>query len=57
MAHKITDACQLCGSCIPICPSEAISEGDPKYVIDAEKCADCGVCVDECPTGAILPAE
>jgi ferredoxin len=55
MAYVINDDCQMCGACIDVCPTEAISEGDPKYVIDPEKCADCGECVDACPTGAIVP--
>ncbi len=54
MAYKITDACVACGSCLPECPVEAISEGDI-YVIDAELCIDCGACVDACPSGAIIP--
>lgn len=53
MAHIITDECLACGSCLPECPVEAISEGDI-YVIDAELCTDCGACVDSCPTGAII---
>lgn len=53
MAHSISDACTKCGTCAPVCPSEAISEGDEQYVIDAEKCVDCGLCVDECPVSAI----
>jgi ferredoxin len=56
MAHKITDACLACGTCIPECPSEAISEGDPIYKIDASKCTDCGTCVAACPAEAIFPA-
>jgi len=55
MAHVITDDCQTCGACLDVCPTEAISEGDPKYVIDSDKCADCGDCVDACPAGAIVP--
>ncbi|MBQ0100585.1 MAG: 4Fe-4S binding protein, partial [Lachnospiraceae bacterium] len=35
---------------------EAISEGDGKYVIDADKCLDCGACADQCPAGAIEQA-
>jgi NAD-dependent dihydropyrimidine dehydrogenase PreA subunit len=53
MAYVISDECTKCGSCEPVCPSEAISEGDGKYVIDAEKCVDCGLCADECPVNAI----
>jgi len=55
MAHKITDACVACGSCVPECPVEAISEGDPIYTIDADKCTDCGACAEVCPSEAITP--
>ena len=55
MAHKITDKCTACGSCLPECPVEAISAGDPKYKIDPEKCTDCGICVSVCPVEAIEP--
>lgn len=57
MAHVISDECVMCGSCIDVCEAEAISEGDPQYVIDPEKCTDCGKCVEECPSEAISPAE
>jgi len=53
MAYKITDACVACGSCLPECPVDAISEGDI-YVIDADLCTDCGSCADVCPTEAIV---
>jgi ferredoxin len=53
MAHVITDKCTNCGTCVDICPVEAISEGDGKHVIDADTCVDCGACVDECPVEAI----
>jgi ferredoxin len=53
MAHKITDACLACGTCVPECPVEAISEGDPIYVINAGKCTDCGACASVCPAEAI----
>lgn len=53
MAFKITDACISCGACVDTCPVSAISEGDDKYVIDADVCIDCGACADSCPTEAI----
>ena len=53
MPHKISDDCTMCGACKDVCPVEAISEGDPKYVIDPETCTDCGACVDECPVEAL----
>lgn len=53
MAHSITDECIACGACQPTCPFEAISDGETKYSIDAEKCTDCGACVEACPVEAI----
>jgi len=56
VAHKITDECIACGACMEECPEGAISEGEDKYVIDADKCTDCGSCVEVCPTEAIVEA-
>lgn len=52
MAYVINDDCIACGACLPECPVEAITEGDPIYIIDAEKCIDCGACADVCPVDA-----
>ena len=57
MAHSINEDCVSCGACVDACPQEAITEGDGKYVIDAEKCTDCGACADSCPNAAIAAAE
>ena len=52
MAYKITDDCIGCGACAADCPVEAITEGDGKYVIDADTCIDCGNCAETCPVSA-----
>ena len=52
MAFKITDDCIACGACAADCPVEAITEGDGKFVIDAETCIDCGNCAETCPVSA-----
>ena len=44
MAYKISDDCVMCGACAEECPVNAISEGEGKYVIDADTCIDCGAC-------------
>ena len=52
MPYFITDSCVACGACKPECPVEAISEGDPYYVIDEAACIDCGNCREVCPVDA-----
>ncbi len=52
MAYVIDDNCISCGACAGECPVGAISEGDGKFVIDANACIDCGSCAGTCPTGA-----
>jgi len=56
VAHTINDDCISCGACESECPEQAISEGEDKFVIDADKCTDCGSCVEVCPVDAISPA-
>ncbi len=57
MAFFINDDCINCGACEPECPTEAITQGDTKYVIDPDKCIDCGACNGVCPVEAPNPAE
>lgn len=52
MAFKITDECIKCGACAGECPVSAITEGDDKYVIDADTCIGCGNCAAVCPVSA-----
>lgn len=53
MPHFITDDCIACGACVAECEYDAISEGDPIYIIDEEKCTDCDACTAVCPADAI----
>jgi ferredoxin len=61
MAMKIVDTCISCAACETECPNHAISDGDPIFVIDTEKCTECvgafdnPKCVEVCPVeGAII---
>jgi len=50
------DECFSCGTCVSLCPVEAISmDKDGSVVFDRDKCvgSTCSVCVDACPTRAI----
>lgn len=67
MAYVITAKCERCGSCVDVCPSDAIFfvEDDPEwpsYYISPENCIECAACEAECPSEAIfyeddVPAE
>jgi ferredoxin len=52
MAYQISEDCISCGACAGDCPVECISEGDGKFVIDADACISCGNCASVCPVGA-----
>ena len=48
--------CMSCGSCVALCPVDAISVAeDQSIVFDQEKCvgSTCSTCVDACPARAI----
>ncbi len=61
MALKIIESCVNCWACEPLCPSNAIYEAKPHFLIDAKKCTECEgdyvnpQCATICPIeGAIL---
>lgn len=63
MALTIIESCVNCWACEPLCPSKAIIEAKPHFLIDAKKCTECDgdfaepQCASICPIeGAILDA-
>lgn len=63
MALSIIESCVNCHACAPLCPSQAIFEAKPHFLIDAKKCTECDgdfaepQCASICPIeGAILSA-
>jgi ferredoxin len=61
MAFEIIESCVNCWACEPLCPSEAIYEAKPHFLIDPKKCTECEgdyanpQCATICPIeGAIL---
>lgn len=46
--------CVACGSCIKVCPRQAISVPDGvSAVIDKSRCIGCGLCAKACPASVI----
>lgn len=61
MSLLITKECISCDSCREECPDEAICDGDPIYIIDADLCTECvneysePACIVACPVDCIIP--
>jgi ferredoxin len=57
MALKINEDCISCAACEPECPNQAISAGDPVFVIDPEKCTECVGAFDEPQCVKVCPVD
>ena|SRR5437764_1497071 len=60
MSVTITEACIMCGACVWECPTETISPGDPRPVVNQNACTECygffgeSQCMVVCPVGAVV---
>lgn len=41
MSLEIVDLCVNCWACVDVCPSDAIYEAKPHFLINAKKCTEC----------------
>ena len=61
MALLINALCVNCDVCAPVCPNQAISQGETIYEIDPRRCTECvghhdePQCVVVCPVECIDP--
>lgn len=53
MPYFIDKNCTRCGACLPECPTNAIVDAEPTFLIHADVCSDCVSCVPICPVHAI----
>jgi ferredoxin len=53
------EKCVHCGACTSVCPSRALTIGEPDYTLsfDKEKCLVCGLCVKACPLNVMCLAQ
>ncbi len=43
------DKCDFCGTCVAVCPVDAIELAEARIEIIQERCIDCDLCVYICP--------
>jgi ferredoxin len=52
-ANVNNDACDRCGTCIGVCPANALLLLAGSLKVDSGRCTACGTCVAVCPFGAL----
>lgn len=49
MIHVKDNRCDFCGTCVAVCPVDAIEVFEADIKIIHDKCIDCDICVWICP--------
>ena len=49
MIHVKENRCDFCGTCVAVCPVDAIELAEADIKIIHETCIDCDICVWICP--------
>jgi len=49
--------CDFCGTCVAVCPVDAIELKESSITVDEKRCTRCGDCVDVCPLGVLEVVE
>lgn len=49
--------CDICGTCISVCPVDAIYAEEFSVRIIEQQCIKCGKCITVCPAAAITEDE
>ncbi len=57
MALLITDECINCDVCEPVCPNQAIYQGESIFEIDPARCTECVGHFDEPQCVAVCPVD
>jgi ferredoxin len=54
MTTKVNnEACDRCGTCVGVCPANALLLLTASLIVDSVRCTGCGSCVNVCPFGAL----
>lgn len=48
-----SNICDLCGTCVAVCPVDCIELTEFDLIIDNEICINCNACVKMCPFAAL----
>jgi len=48
------NSCDFCGSCVAVCPQDAIALDEAQWRWLAERCTLCAYCIQVCPMNALV---